>query len=771
VTIALVSDPQARVPRSRAVLVVSLLVAVAVTSVVLMRQRTARDGSSAPDVRPASAATTHSAAVATPAAAPPVEDVPLTSLAGMVVSATTRAPVEGATVKASDRLKSWTAITNAKGWFNIAAPAGSYRLVARKDTLVGAFASTVAHGPDAVPVDIVITVAEGHGVAGHVRDSHGSAVAGAELHAQRDEANLLSDDGSTVSANDGSYRIGGLLPTRYTVKVSARGYATAHTDVELENAADAVDFTLTDGASLRGIVRMASGEAVPGAVISIRASLNNPWQVLSSAVADDAGHYELVDLASGKLFVKASASQRGLTTVPTTLMAGERRQLDLTLSEGATVAGIVVDENDRPMEGAHLIAGLNRTDATTGSDGKFKLVGFDAGHDVIVANAPGVTDRARATNTLVQLSENQHLEGLKIVVIGEGRQLRGRVLAPDGSAGWGARVLYVASSGGSVIPRNTTADADGNFELKGLAAGKGSLTAQKEGFASGQIDAVASDASGVIVKLRSAASVSGVVVDGHDQPVTAYRIEAVRTKDPSDEALAYQHESASVRDPGGAFHIGDLHAGHFRLSVRATNGSVGVLDNIKLADGEDKAGVKVVVGAGATVTGHVVDNATEKPMSGVRVTAGGVSAMSDEQGAFSVGGVIPGNVSVGVYARDYVADSVEVQVAAGASADVGAVRLLHGQVPDYPVAYDGIGVGRSDGAAIAETVQRDSPADRAGITAGDALLAVNGTDVHRLGAGAIEFLLSGKAGDTVRVTFSRAGTAPRTVELQLAPVK
>jgi carboxyl-terminal processing protease len=88
--------------------------------------------------------------------------------------------------------------------------------------------------------------------------------------------------------------------------------------------------------------------------------------------------------------------------------------------------------------------------------------------------------------------------------------------------------------------------------------------------------------------------------------------------------------------------------------------------------------------------------------------------------------------------------------------------------------YAGIGAlvtVRKDGPAIV-TVYPGSPAEKAGIKAGDRIVAVNGEDVSGLSSDVLSSKIRGPAGSTVRVSILRAGeTAPREFLVTRAEIK
>jgi C-terminal processing protease CtpA/Prc len=67
-----------------------------------------------------------------------------------------------------------------------------------------------------------------------------------------------------------------------------------------------------------------------------------------------------------------------------------------------------------------------------------------------------------------------------------------------------------------------------------------------------------------------------------------------------------------------------------------------------------------------------------------------------------------------------------------------------------------------DKATVAQA-RPGTPADKAGVKTGDAILSIDGKDMRGLGHGVLEWYLRGKPGSPVTVTVQTPGEAPRTV--------
>ena len=109
--------------------------------------------------------------------------------------------------------------------------------------LIRAFMVTlVAAGLSLAPLPAFAQAADGR-VAGVVRDSSGATVPGATVTVTNDATGASQ---STVSADDGSYSVTGLVPGEYTVTAQLRGFGSSRQKVTLTaGAAGAADFSLS----------------------------------------------------------------------------------------------------------------------------------------------------------------------------------------------------------------------------------------------------------------------------------------------------------------------------------------------------------------------------------------------------------------------------------------------------------------------------------------------------------------------------------------------
>jgi hypothetical protein len=159
---------------------------------------------------------------------------------------------------------------------------------------------------------------------------------------------------TAVSSDDGSYELVGVVPGRYTLRVSYSGYATfwygqrtpregpRYIDLTRPQVVEGLDLTLPAAATVTVRITDDLGEPLPGIYASLvrypYVKEQAPLLVSSSigrlAVTDDAGEVRLTDVPPGEYYVRASPSMtyRGLSIGST----GSRRTFSHTFYPGTT---------------------------------------------------------------------------------------------------------------------------------------------------------------------------------------------------------------------------------------------------------------------------------------------------------------------------------------------------------------------------------------------------------------------------------------------------
>jgi protocatechuate 3,4-dioxygenase beta subunit len=241
---------------------------------------------------------------------------------------------------------------------------------------------------------------DGVDVFGVVRDQAGSPISGAEVKAFQGGDNHPGGEIVTATLADGSYSLSGLhFPSGspYQVVASAEGYAPAFSGLFfIRHPPEKIDLTLTKGASLSGHVMDESRRAIPGATVELtQGGRSTPGSRIDENNTDADGAYALKLLSPGEYWLVVSAKgyidqRRALVVAPHETQPAQ--DFVLEYAGAGYCSGVVLDENDQPLEGVEVrgdqyYVGALRTGhqsriCSSSADGSFLLEGFiESGSD------------------------------------------------------------------------------------------------------------------------------------------------------------------------------------------------------------------------------------------------------------------------------------------------------------------------------------------------------------------------------------------------------
>jgi hypothetical protein len=356
-----------------------------------------------------------------------VEDIaldPAARIAGRAISADDRQPVAGArvTVSRADRPRDTSiepAITDERGVFRFGSlPAGSFKVKARKDELVGALGPIVLAETGGAE-DLELAMSPGLTLEGKVTSLAGQPVPNASVRLSDPDARRLGPGLGPFVDDDGHYVIDGIVAGDYDLAVTANGFASIDETVSITGPMRR-NFVLRPGAVVTGIVLTAAGEPAVRAQVEATVGTSGRVENFITTLTDGQGRFAFADLAARPVSLAAAWKGEAGKTGPEALEVGAHRELTLRLGPGAEIAGTAFWEDGSVAAlvtvSAHRRNGILRASALAAADGTFVLTGIVAG-EVSLSAAPGrdPSSLRLAAPVIVKVGPGEHLAGIKLV--------------------------------------------------------------------------------------------------------------------------------------------------------------------------------------------------------------------------------------------------------------------------------------------------------------------------------------------------------------------
>ncbi|MCC6796446.1 MAG: carboxypeptidase regulatory-like domain-containing protein [Candidatus Hydrogenedentes bacterium] len=447
-------------------------------------------------------------------------------------------------------------------------------------------------------------------IKGTVLDGSGAPAAEVRVEA-RQVGNPGRSYGATT-ATDGTFELAELRGPVFDLSVNAEeGIAKLPAVAVGAN----VTLKLSPPASLSGFVLDSAGDPVPGC--SVRLTNMDEAGKVSSFISvmqgilgaqpggqstDANGAFEFTKLAAGSYVLKASSASRGTAeTYPLSVSVGEDvTGVQITLSPGVTVSGVVVGPSGEPVRGATVQLGPITQDMAANlvsafvPSGVLKTAGStttnENGEFTINQVAPGsyrlVTshaDFAKSIEPDFSVAAGQDISAHRIT-LNEGGEAQG-TFAIDGKPQAGAMVVMLGEAGVEVVQT----DSQGRFDVRGLTAGPHMIAAfDPSQFASGgagiqfspQVVDIPNGAPTNITLGGSGVKVTGALMNGDLGTLT---LVALRKPDGTPlsgldltnfsnllEAMR-SLGSQTVVGPDGAFSLENVPPGSYTLEVYTMN--------------------------------------------------------------------------------------------------------------------------------------------------------------------------------------------------------
>lgn len=499
---------------------------------------------------------------------------------------------------------------------------------------------------------------------GQVIDDHEQPVAGAEVY-------LVPGDAPVTSGADGTFAIEHLLPRGYRVRAYKGDLYSDLIPVRLTPTSEPVILRMRLGATF--VVHVVDeSHPIAGATVVV----DGRTKVLTDAT----GTARIGGISS--FFHSVEVSAAGYASGGFHLMLPEDPggvvEKTVTLRSGALLAGKVISPDGAPVADATIdIESLDRKSheqVTGDAKGTWVVPMLGAGAYVVSATSKTYSADAAVKIELDGKTPRRDVV-LKVIV---GAQLVGTVVDATGAPVAGASVL-AGQSTESVYDAAT--DANGRFELLGIAAGEYDVLARTGGDASPVMRVkVALDERIDVRLVTQPASIAGVVVDPKGVPVAEAQVSAMPTAVLT--PAAFGHDTS---DSQGRFDLGGLAPGEYK--VGATHAEQ---EDERLGDGErvmaGRRDVKIVLPTPATLTGRVMLEGAAVPYYGVLLTEspqfpfiGDPRGVRSADGRFTLRNVQPGTWGLVVMGPGTDRKTLDtIKIAEGKVTDVGDIVLTRG---------------------------------------------------------------------------------------------
>lgn len=622
---------------------------------------------------------------------------------------------------------------------------GQYLLSASLGTEASALVGPLILGPGQEVGGVTLELVQGATLTGTVYD--------ALTRESIASARVASSSGKTVTDRAGRFRLEGLPAGQTWVETSAPGHVARTEWLTIRSATEqgGMEVFLQPAALLRGRL-LRRGQPVAGGRVWGEPALLSSTGVFGPVESGPDGRYELT-VEGGR--VRLAASAGGARVEGPTVTVGEgvtREALDIELGEGLVLTGFVRLDG-RPVAGAGLMVFDARTSREVGgawsdSGGKFVLDGLSPGAYLVQVQS----GKLFAEDGPYSL-ESSDQEPWR-VDLQSGKRLYGRVEP----AAAGVFVRWRASESVANAGAQAVTGADGRFEFEPVP--EGPLWVQAEGAAG--LARVRTQAGTEVVLHLVPGVLRGAVETSEGHAVTDFTVVV-------NPAGGGPRENFPVLSPTGEFSF-RLAPGDWEVTARSlAYGEVVEPVRAVLVAGKPEAFVRLVLVGGREVDGRVVDAKTGRPIAGAELVFnrmppnaqgwGGrwATLVTDGEGRFRMA-ALPRDGSLWVQKEGYQRRWLPLApMNSPARERTFDIALTPGPPGPGPEPYEGVGMSLDfrGGQVAVSSVFEGSPAEAAGLRAGDRVEAVDGAPVAGRPQQEVLSRIMGPAGTVVRIAVVR----------------
>ena len=533
----------------------------------------------------------------------------------------------------------------------------------------------------------VVTLADPVVLSGRVTGRSGAQpLAGALVSSALDPGTFVLTDA------EGRYRLVAPDTEALTLEARAPLHLPRAARVTQPKTGRAPTLSLSRAVSLQGLVVDPQGTPVPGAGLAAvlePGGKNGPAGEIADlaagrGVTDSAGRFELRRLLPGAFYEIRIGKPGYLPAASKTVSPQPARgaqPLKIVLSQARAVRGRVVDTQGRPVAGAEVRlapsplpgqrTGAKRAEPAVEEDPFAAL--SDARGQFAIAHVPAAQidltarKRSHAPSLVrgIQISPGEGAADLGTVVLRPGARIAGRVIDSKGKPIASAGVHRVESleplDHRSARLEGEKPDAisgaDGKFVLEDLASGLPlNLIVRAPGhLPAGVRNVRPPNQKPLMVRLEAAAQLRGRVVSAEGEPVAGARVDFIweaAVPDRPERKTGPPVERFATSDREGRFELRNLPSGTATVSAWA-EGHVPVDGReVTVPWPDPDQELILTLERGTVLSGRVATTAGD-PVSGARVSAGGASGTSDDDGVYKVEGAPVGRTTILAFHPDY----------------------------------------------------------------------------------------------------------------------
>jgi len=444
-----------------------------------------------------------------------------------------------------------------------------------------------------------------------------------------------------VSDSAGRYRIDGLPPgsARLTARTTELvGREPAEISLAIGQTQSGVELELTEAQAVSGfVVLRGAEEGLEGLDVVLLATGGRP--ATSHATTDASGFYELTGVVAGDYALLVAGHGIAPQVVNESITVGDEdagEQLS-EVDAGVSVRGHV-ESTDRvsihlepaePGATAIALAVLGLTRPELDARGAFHFPSVAPGDYVVVAKtleAEGRSPLSVGSHAVSDINIDLHPLG----------RLEGELTGPAGAPVPGALVVAhpkgvpMVPSVASMMPGQDRTDADGRFEIVGLAGGEYDVTVfdlagqrpwsvedSERQFEPQRIEVPAAAETRLDLRVQAGpAQIRGRVVDTEGAPVEDAWVR-VRAQGASNAPLGHEPRP-TLTDDEGEFVLDGLFGGDFELRVNGPRGNLET--NMTLPAGGEP--VRLVLSSVSTLIASVTEDGVAAEGFEIRVAEG-----------------------------------------------------------------------------------------------------------------------------------------------------